>query len=97
VYDQATSKLLSITADLVVLEMGLPPNVDIAEKLGLKLTKDGFIQEKDPQLSATETTIEGVYLAGAVQQQMHSYEAVASASAAALKAISAVSRIKANS
>jgi heterodisulfide reductase subunit A-like polyferredoxin len=90
VYDQATSKLLSITADLVVLEMGLPPNTDIAEKLGLKLTQDGFIQEKDPQLHANQTTIEGVYLAGAVQQQMHSYEAVASASAAALIAKSAV-------
>jgi heterodisulfide reductase subunit A-like polyferredoxin len=92
VYDQATSKLLSITADLVVLEMGLPPDVDIADKLGLKLTEDGFIQEKDPQLNANETTVEGVYLAGAVQQQMHSYEAVASASAVALKAISAISK-----
>jgi len=97
VYDQATSKLLSITADLVVLEMGLPPNTDIAEKLGLKLTQDGFIEEKDPQLHASETAIEGVYLAGAVQQQMHSYEAVASASAAALKAISIVSQIKTRS
>lgn len=90
VYDQATSKLLSITADLIVLEMGLPPNVDIAQKLGLKLTKDNFIEEKDPQLHATETTIDGIYLAGAVQQQMHSYEAMAHASAAALKAISAI-------
>jgi heterodisulfide reductase subunit A-like polyferredoxin len=77
--------------------MGLPPNVDIAEKLGLKLTEDGFIQEKDAQLHASETAIEGVYLAGAVQQQMHSYEAVASASAASLKAISAISKTKANS
>ncbi len=96
VYDQATSKLLSITADLVVLEMGLPPNVDIAEKLGLKLTGDGFIEETDPQLHASETMIDGVYLAGAVQQQMHSYEAVASASAAALKAVSAASKAKAS-
>jgi heterodisulfide reductase subunit A-like polyferredoxin len=77
--------------------MGLPPNTDIAEKLGLKLTEDGFIQEKDAQLHASETAIEGVYLAGAVQQQMHSYEAVASASAAALKAVLAVSEIKADS
>jgi heterodisulfide reductase subunit A-like polyferredoxin len=97
VYDQATSKLLSITADLIVLEMGLQPNIDIAEKLGLKLTKDGFIQEKDPQLYASETNVEGVYLAGAVQQPMHSYEAMAHASAAALKAISAISKTKAGS
>ena len=97
VYDQATSKLLSITADLVVLEMGLQPNIDIAEKLGLKLTKDGFIEEKDAQLSASETSIDGVYLTGAVQQPMHSYEATANASAAALRAISAISRTKAGS
>jgi heterodisulfide reductase subunit A-like polyferredoxin len=90
VYDQATSKLLSMTADLVVLEMGLQPNVEIAEKLRLGLTEDGFIVEKDPQLSVTETNIEGIFLAGAVQQPMHSYQAVVHASAAALKAISAL-------
>jgi len=97
VYDQATSKLLSITADLVVLEMGLQPNVEIAEKLGLKLTRDGFIEEKDPQLSVNETAIEGIFLAGAVQQPMHSYEAIAHASATALKAMSTIHKIKANS
>jgi len=94
VYDQATSKLLSITADLIVLEMGLPPQVDIAEKLGLALTEDGFITEKDPQLYVNETTVEGIFLAGAVQQPMHSYQAVVHASAAALKAISAVQTLK---
>jgi len=90
VYDQATSKLLSITADLVVLEMGLQPNVEIAQKLGLKLTEDGFVAEKDPQLSVSETNVEGVFLAGALQQPMHSYQAAVHASAAALRAISAL-------
>jgi heterodisulfide reductase subunit A-like polyferredoxin len=90
VYDQATSKLLAITADLVVLEMGLQPNVEIAQKLGLELTEEGFIAEKDPQLSVNETNVEGVFLAGAVQQPMHSYQAAVHASAAALKAISAL-------
>jgi heterodisulfide reductase subunit A len=87
VYDQATSKLLSITADVVVLEVGLPPNVDIAEKLGLTLNEDSFVTEKDPQLNANETKVEGIFLAGAVQQPLHSSQAVTHASAAALKAI----------
>jgi heterodisulfide reductase subunit A-like polyferredoxin len=87
VYDQAMSKLLSITADVVVLEVGLPPNVEIAEKLGLTLTEDGFATEKDPQLNSNETKVEGIFLAGAVQQPMHSSQAVTHASAAALKAI----------
>jgi len=90
VYDQATSKLLSITADLVVLEVGLPPNTDIAEILGLTLTEDGFINEKDPQLYANETDVDGIFLAGAVQQPMHSYQAVTNASAAVLKAMEAL-------
>ena len=94
VYDQSTSKLLSITADLVVLEMGLQPNAEIAEKLGLKLAQDGFILEKDPQISISETSVEGIFLAGAVQQPMHSYQAIVHASAAALKAISAVPKSK---
>jgi len=90
VYDQATSKLLSITADLVVLEMGLPPNVDIAQTLGLMLTEDGFIAERDPQLNVNESMVDGVFLAGGVQQPMHSYQAVSNASAAVLKAVEAL-------
>lgn len=90
VYDQATSKLLSITADLVVLELGLLPNAEIAQKLGLTLSEDGFINEKDPQLDANETTIEGVFMAGAVQQPMNSSQALAHASAAVLRAMSAL-------
>jgi len=94
VYDQATSKLLSITADLVVLEMGLPPQVDVAEKLGLTLNEDGFVTEKDSQLKANETTVEGIFLAGAVQQPMHTFQAATHASAAALRAMSALQKHK---
>lgn len=90
VYDQATSKLLSISADLVVLEMGLQPNIEMAEMLGLKLTDDGFIMEKDAQLLVNETTVAGIFLAGAVQQPMHTHQAVVHASAAALRAMSAL-------
>jgi len=92
VYDQATSKLLSITADLVVLEVGLPPNVEIAGKLGLELNEDGFMREKDQQLNANETTMEGIFLAGAVEQPMHSSQAATHASAAALRAVLALQK-----
>ncbi len=93
VYEQALSKLLSITADLVVLEMGLLPQIEIAEKLDLPLTEDHFISEKDPQLYVNEATVEGIFLAGAVQQPMHSYEAVSSASAAVLRALHALKKM----
>jgi heterodisulfide reductase subunit A len=94
VYDQATSKLLSITADLVVLEVGLPPEVSIAEKLGLSLNEDGFIVEKDPQLNANETSVNGIFLAGVVQQPMHSSQATTHASAAVLRAMWALKKLK---
>ncbi len=88
VYDQATSKLLSITADLVVLEMGLKPRINLSEKLGLTLDEDDFFQEKHPQLASSEASIDGVFLAGAVQQPMHIHEALVHASAAAMRALS---------
>jgi len=87
VYDQSTSKLMSITADLVVLEVGLIPLTDLKDVFKLPLDEDGFFVEKSPQLEISETQVKGIFLAGAVQQPMRTNEAVTSASAAALKAI----------
>jgi len=88
VYDQSTSKLMSITADLVVLEVGLQPQTDLKDVLKLPIDEDGFFVEKNPQLEINETPIKGIFLAGAVQQPMRTSEAATSASAAVLKAIS---------
>ena len=87
VYDQSTSKLMSITADLVVLEVGFQPQTGLKDILKLPLDEDGFFAEKDQQLEPCETPIKGIYLAGAVQQPMRTSEAATSASAAVLKAI----------
>lgn len=94
VYDQATSKLLSITADLIVLETGLTPQIDLKEKLKLMLNEDGFFTEKHPQLAPNETTIDGILLAGAVQQPMHVYESLVHASAATMKALALMQKQK---
>jgi heterodisulfide reductase subunit A len=88
VYDQATSKLLSITADLVVLETGLNPQIDLKEKLKLTLDEDSFFTEKHSQLALNETPIDGIFLAGTLQQPMHVYETLINASAAAMKVLS---------
>ncbi len=86
VYDQATSKLLSITTDLVVLESQLEPEVDLQKKLKIPLAEDGFFKEVHPQLAANETPIKGIFLAGAVQEPMNIAEAIVRASAAATRA-----------
>lgn len=90
VYDLATSKLLSITADLVVLETGFRPQVDLQQKLQLTLDEDSFFMEKHPQLASNETTRDGIFLAGALQQPMHFHEALTSGSAAAMKVLSSM-------
>jgi len=90
VYDQATSKLMSITADLVVLEVGLLPQTDLKDMLKLPLDEDGFFVEKNAQLEVNETPVKGVFLAGAVQQPMRTNEAMTSASAAVLRAINSI-------
>jgi quinone-modifying oxidoreductase subunit QmoB len=87
VYDQSTSKLMSITADLVVLEVGFTPQTELEDILKLPLDEDGFFAEKNPQLEPWETPVKGIYLAGAIQQPMRTSEAASSAAAAVLKAI----------
>jgi len=87
VYDQATSKLLSIAADLIVLETGLEPRTDLKDKLKIPLNESGFLKEAHQELSTNETFIDGIFLAGIVQQPMNITETLTHASAAAMKAI----------
>jgi len=92
VYDQATSKLLSITTDLIVLEAELEPEVGLQEKLKIPISEDGFFKEAHPQLAANETPIKGIFLAGAVQEPMNIAEAIIRASAAATRALISVQK-----
>ncbi len=92
VYDQATSKLLSITTDLVVLEVGLEPEINLQETLGIPLEEDGFFKEAHPQLAKNETPLEGILLAGAVEEPMNIAEAIVQASAASMKALVLLNR-----
>ena len=86
VYDQTTSKLLSITADLVVLETGLEPRTNLQKELKIPLNEDGFFKEIHPQLTTHETPIKGIFLSGSVQEPMNVSETVANASAVTMKA-----------
>ena len=67
---------MSITADLVVLEVGLQPKTDLRDLLKLQLDEDGFFMEKNPQLEINETPVKGIFLAGAVQQSIRTNEAL---------------------
>jgi heterodisulfide reductase subunit A len=79
----------STSSDLVVLSTGMVPSkgtLELAEKLGLELDRDGFFKEIDTKVASTLTKRPGVYLAGACHSPKDIPESVAQANAAAAMA-----------
>jgi len=78
-----------IYADLVVLATGLIPrndSKDLARKLNISLSGDGFLMEAHPKLRPMDTFTDGVFLAGCCQSPKDIPDAVAQASGAAVRA-----------
>lgn len=71
---------VAIPADLVVLVTGMVArdNEQFVSTLKLPLGRDGFFNEIHPKLRPVETTVDGVYIAGACQGPRNSAESVAS-------------------
>jgi len=81
---------VEIEADLVVLATGLTPQQDyasIARALNLSTDKYGFFMELHPKLGPAETSLAGIYLAGAAQGPKDIPESVAQGGAAAAEAL----------
>lgn len=82
---------LEIPVDLVVLAVGMMPNVNIGEEdelvqlLKINRGTDRFLLEVHPKLRPVETAVPGVVLAGTAQGPMNIQESCAAASAAAAK------------
>ncbi|HET9680444.1 MAG TPA: FAD-dependent oxidoreductase, partial [Candidatus Limnocylindrales bacterium] len=75
---------VALPVDLVVLVTGMVPraNDELTSLLKLPIGRDGFYNEIHPKLRPVETTVDGVYIAGACQAPRNSSESVASALAA---------------
>ena len=80
VRDVLTGERVAIPADLVVLVTGMVPraNEELTSTLKLPIGRDGFYNEIHPKLRPVETTVDGVYIAGACQGPRNSAESVAS-------------------
>ena len=81
-------------ADLVVLGVGMEPR-DIAGLIDMTkapVGDDGFLLEVHPKLRPVETSIPGIYLAGAAQGPKDITESTSSASAAAVKAATVLAK-----
>lgn len=82
--------LVEVEADLVVLATGLvaqPDHMNIARALNLSTDKDGFFIELHPKLGPVETSLSGIYLAGAAQGPKDIPESVAQGGASAAEVL----------
>jgi heterodisulfide reductase subunit A len=82
--------LVEVEADMVVLATGLIAQTDhmnVARALNLSTDKNGFFIELHPKLGPVETSLSGIYLAGAAQGPKDIPESVAQGGAAAAEAL----------
>ncbi|MHA2494828.1 MAG: 4Fe-4S binding protein, partial [Candidatus Hodarchaeales archaeon] len=87
--DTLLSQNLAIPYDLVVLSVGIEPNsdaLDLALKVGISLSADGFYLEAHPKLAPVDTATRGVFVCGAAQGPKDIPDVVAQAKAAASSA-----------
>ncbi len=85
---------LEVEVDMVVLAVGIVPRIrtSIIEDLSLPLGQNGFLQEAHVKLRPVESSSEGIYLAGTAQGPKNIRESTMTASAAAAKASSVLTR-----
>ncbi len=93
--DTLMQKPVEITADLVVLGIGLTPRPEtngVASLLGLTRSGDGFLAESHPKLRPVDTMVDGVFLAGTCQGPKDIVDTLAQARAAASSALAPLCR-----
>jgi heterodisulfide reductase subunit A len=89
VYDMLAGREAEFLCDYVVLSTPLIPHKDevvLARMLKIPISPDGFLMEAHLKLRPVDTTMDGIYLAGAVSGPKDVPEAIISAKAAAARA-----------
>jgi heterodisulfide reductase subunit A len=84
-----TGKIEKEEVDLAVLSSALIPSTKsgkLAEILGIKIDKDGFIKQLDPCSDPLDTLREGIYVAGCAISPKDITDSIADASGAAIRA-----------
>ncbi len=88
--DTLSRKPIELEADLVVLSVGMIPRPEhdtISSLFKLARSGDGFFMEKHPKLGPVDTSVDGVYLAGACQSPKDITDTIIHARAAASAAL----------
>jgi heterodisulfide reductase subunit A len=95
VYDQLLGAKININCDLVTLAAATIPrdgNKDLAQKLKLPLTEDGFFLEAHMKLRPVDFASDGIFLCGLAHSPKSIDESIAQASAAAARASTILSK-----
>ncbi len=95
VFDTITNKLFEINTDMVVLVPAVTPRedaIELARKLKVSLSSDGFYLEAHPKLKPMDTATGGIFLAGFCQGPKDIQDTVAQASGAASRALTILSK-----
>lgn len=92
--DPILGRELVLEADLLVLSTGIVPNeqTQLADIFGVELNQDGFFQEAESKWRPVDFVKEGVYTCGLAHSPRSLGEAVATAEAAAQRALGFLAR-----
>jgi len=96
-HDPLLDAKINISSDLVVLAVATVPedgNKDLAQKLKLPLTEDGFFLEAHMKLRPVDFASDGIFLCGLAHSPKLVDESIAQASAAAARASTILSKQK---
>jgi heterodisulfide reductase subunit A len=94
VFEPILGRLLQIQADLVVLATGVIPILpqDLAQTFGATVDQDGFFQEAESKWRPVDSLQEGIFACGLAHSPRNIPEAIATAEAAAVRALRILSR-----
>ncbi len=93
--DSVLNMRLNIHCDAIVLSAGIVPsdgNSDVAKKLKIPLTQEGFFLEAHMKLRPVDFASDGIYLCGLAHGPKSLSESIAQASAAAARAATVLSK-----
>jgi heterodisulfide reductase subunit A len=91
--DTTMGRPMEIPMDIVVLAVGMEPSQgtrEMAEVLGLGTNKYGFIEQDHNSLDTVATSVPGVFVVGAARGPADLDDSIATAGAAAAKAVAVV-------
>jgi heterodisulfide reductase subunit A2 len=91
--DQLSGEELEVTADLVVLMIGVEAQPDakiMSHFVGISMCGNAFFIEKHPKLDPVATTTDGVYIVGGCQGPKDIPEAISQARAAAARVLGTI-------